>query len=115
MKVNAFLTAVSALISTLAGYGFYAGNSDEPFCLLLAIGSGLCLAVSLAGTLGIKVENEVGNVHFRIVSAIFFILFLICNLVFAVVGVRVAPYIIICGILLLAWSIIEYGIVKSKM
>jgi hypothetical protein len=114
MKANVFLIIVSLLISALCGYGFYAANSSETFCLLLAFGSGICLGITLIGTLGIKVESRTGNVNFRVVSAIFFVLFLISNLIFSFAGVKVAPYIVINGILFLIYSIIEYGIVKTS-
>ena len=114
MKANFFLSILSVLISALAGYGFYAANSGEQFCLLLAIGSGLCFAITLIGALGIKIEGRSGNINFRIVSIIFFSIFLLSNLIFGFAGVKIAPYIIINGILLLIFAIIEYGIVKSN-
>ena len=113
MKPNVFLIIVSLLISALAGYGFYAANSGEDFALLLSIGSGICLAVSLIGTLGIKSEERTLNVNFRVVSALFFLVFLASNLIFGFAGVRVAPYVIVNGVLLLIYLTIEYGLVKS--
>lgn len=113
MKGNIFLTVTAILISVLAGYGFFAANSGEPYTLLLSVGSGLCLAISLVGTFGVKIEEKSANINFKVVSAIFFVLFLITNLIFGFVGVKIAPYIIINGILLLIYAIIEYGIVKN--
>lgn len=114
MKPNIFLIVVSVLIAALSGYGFYAANSGEAFCLLLSFGSGLTFATTLSGTLGIRPKERAGNVNFKIVSAIFFVLFLISNLLFGFIGMRVAPYIIVNGIILLIYAIIEYGIIKSN-
>ncbi len=114
MKANVFLTVVSVLISALAGYGFFAANSGEDFRLLLSLGSGLCLAITLAGTLGIKLEDRAGNTNFKLVSVIFFVLLLVSNLIFAATSVKVAPYIIVCGILLLLYAVIEYGIIRHR-
>ncbi len=114
MKPNIFLIIVSVLISTLAGYGFYAANSGEAFCLLLSLGSGLSFAATLIGTLGVRPKEKKGNVNFKVVSCIFFVLFLISNLVFGFIGMKVAPYIIVNGIILLVYAIIEYGIIKSN-
>lgn len=114
MKPNIFLIIVSVLIATLAGYGFYAANSGENFSLLLSLGSGLTFAITLIGTLGIKPKERAGNVNFKIISAIFFILFLISNLIFGFTGMSVAPYIIVNGVILLIYMIVGYGIIKSK-
>ncbi|MCR4734527.1 MAG: hypothetical protein K5829_05950 [Treponema sp.] len=114
MKPNIFLIILSVLISALAGYGFYAANPDEAFRLLLTIGSALCLAVTLTGTLGIKFESKSGNINFRLVSLIFFIIFLISNIIFGIAGVKQAPYIIINGIFLLIYAIVEYGIIRAN-
>ena len=114
MKPNIFLIIVSILIAALSGYGFYAANSSENFCILLSLGSGLTFATTLIGTLGLRPKERAGNVNFKIVSGIFFVLFLISNLMFGFVGMRVAPYIIVNGIILLIYAIIEYGIIKSN-
>lgn len=114
MKPNIFLIVVSVLIAALSGYGFYAANSGEAFCLLLSLGSGLTFAITLIGTLGISPKEKAGNANFKVVSALFFVLFLISNLIFGFVGMKVAPYIIVNGIILLIYAIIEYGIIKSN-
>ncbi len=113
MKPNIFLIIVSVLIAALSGYGFYAANSGENFCILLSLGSGLTFAATLIGTLGIGLKERAGNVNFKIVSVIFFMLFLISNLLFGFIGMKVAPYIIVNGIILLIYAIFEYGIIKT--
>lgn len=60
-----------------------------------------------------KTDAGRGTVNFKIVSATIFILLLISHLIFGFTAVRPAPYVIINGILILIYAIIEYGIVKS--
>lgn len=113
MKGNFFLIIIAVLISALGGYGFFAANSAEQYVLLLSIGSGICFAVTLIGLLGIKTEAKSGGANIKALSAIFVVLFLISNLIFSFIAIKVAPYIIINGILLLIYAICVYGIVKS--
>ena len=94
MKTNKFLIILAILISALVGYGFFAANNGEQFRLLLTIGSGLCFAVTLSGCLGISIEGKTGNIHFKLISTLFLIVFFICNLFFGFLGMKVAPYII---------------------
>ena len=102
MKCNIFLTVASVLIAALIGYGFYAANSSESFVWLLCSGAGITSVLTLTG------------INITALSSIFFVLFLICNLVFAFTAVKVAPYVIINGILLIIYTIGMYGIVKSR-
>lgn len=113
MKGNIFLIIIAILVSALGGYGFYAANSAEIFVLLLSIGSALCFAITLIGLLGIKTEAKSGGTNIKVLSAIFFVLFLISNLIFSFTAIKIAPYIIINGILLLIYLVCVYGIVKS--
>ena len=105
MKCNIFLTVASVLIAALIGYGFYAANSSESFVWLLCSGAGITSVLTLTGT---------GGINITALSSIFFVLFLICNLVFAFTAVKVAPYVIINGILLIIYTIGMYGIIKTK-
>lgn len=113
MKGNVFLIIIAILVSALSGYGFYAANSSENLVLLLSIGSAVCFAVTLIGLFGIKTEAKSGGANIKALSAIFFALFLISNLIFSFTAIKIAPYIIINGILLLIYAVCVYGIVKS--
>lgn len=114
MKCNIFLTVASVLIAALIGYGFYAANSSESFVWLLCSGAGITSVLTLTGIFGISTKGRTGGINITALSSIFFVLFLICNLVFAFTAVKLAPYVIINGILLLIYAIGIYGIVKSK-
>ncbi len=114
MKPNIVLIIISVLIAALIGYGFYAANSGETNVLLLTFGSGICLALALTGALGIKFERAEAKVTIAVTSGIFFIVFLISNLIFAFTKVVPAPYIIVNGILLLMYILICYGLSKAN-
>lgn len=114
MKCNIFLTIASVIIAALIGYGFYAANSGEQFVLLLSCGTGVSMALTLTGLLGISTSGRAGGPNIKALSAIFFVLFLISNLIFAFTAVKIAPYVIVNGIILIIYSICIYGIVKSR-
>ena len=114
MKFNVFLSVIAVLIAGLIGYGFYAANSGEGFVWLLCSGAGITSALTLTGIFGISTKGRTGGINIRALSSIFFVLFFICNLVFAFTAVKLAPYVIINGILLIIYTIGIYGIVKSR-
>lgn len=114
MKFNVFLTITAILVAGLIGYGFYSANAEEQFVWLLSCGSGISLGISLIGFLGISTQGKAGGANIKVLSSIFFILFLISNIVFSFTAIKVAPYIIINGILLIIYAIGTYEIIKSK-
>ena len=114
MKCNIFLTVASVLIAALIGYGFYAANSSESFVWIITFGSGICMALSLIGILAVSTKGRAGGINIKALSSIFFVVFLISNLVFTFTKIKLAPYVIINGILLLIYAVSTYGIIKSR-
>ena len=114
MKFNVFLSVIAVLIAGLIGYGFYAANSGEGFVWLITFGSGICMALSLIGILTVSTKGRAGGINIKALSSIFFVVFLISNLVFTFTTIKLAPYIIINGILLLIYAVSTYGIIKSR-
>ena len=115
MKGNIFLIIIALVIAALAGYGFYAANSGEQYVFLIAGGAGIKFASTLAGLIGLSTDGRAGGMNIKALSLIFFVLFLVSNLVFSFTAVKPAPYIIVNGILLLVYAAGFYGIVKSGM
>lgn len=76
--------------------------------------AGITSALTLTGIFGISTKGRTGGINITALSVIFFVLFLICNLVFAFTAVKVAPYVIINGILLIIYTIQIYGIIKKN-
>jgi hypothetical protein len=112
MKVNVVLLLIAFGIAALAAFGFYAGNGGEAYQWVLTIGSGIGLFVTLGGVLALSAANG-GSVNIKVISILFFIALLIENLVFSFTAVRLAPYVIITGILLLLYVLVVYGIYRA--
>jgi hypothetical protein len=112
MKINVALLLISLAIAALAAFGFFVGNGDEPYRLVITIGSGLSFFVTLGGVFALSAANG-GTVNIKVVSALFFIALLIENVVFSFTAIRLAPYVIITGILLLVYVLIVYAITRA--
>jgi len=112
MKPNWIMVIINFAIAALVGYGFYAGNSADANKWLLTVGSGLCVFLTLTGAFGIQSSGGV-VVNGAALSVVFFIIFIISHIIFSLVPVVFAPYIIINGILLLVYVIVFYAITKA--
>jgi hypothetical protein len=115
MKINIVFLLIALAISALAAYGFHAANSGEAYALVLSLGAGLALFVTLAGTIAIGTKSgaQGGTANIRIVSGVFFLVMLIEQTVFSFVPLSLPPYIIVTGILMLIYLHIVYGIYKA--
>ena len=115
MKINPITLSIAFAIAALAGYGFFAANgmeSDIP--IANALGGGIALFVTLAGTIAVVTTDAKGStMNLRVVSALFFVIMVIEQVIFCFVSFRLAPYIIVTGLLLLIYVLIAYGIGKS--
>ena len=67
-----------------------------------------------AGILAVSTKGRAGGINIKALSSIFFVVFLISNLVFTFTTIKLVPYIIINGILLLIYAVSTYGIIKSR-
>ena len=66
-----------------------------------------------AGMMAVSTKGRAGG-NIKALSSIFFVVFLISNLVFTFTKIKLAPYIIINGILLLIYAVSIYGLIKSR-
>jgi hypothetical protein len=112
MKINWVLAFISLAIAGLSAFGFYSGNSGESFRLLITVGSGVSFLITLCGLLALSSEHG-GTVNIKVTSVLFFIALLVEHLVFSFTAIRLAPYIIITGILLLVYVLICYAITRA--
>ena len=114
MKVNPIFLLISFAISFLAGYGFFSANSGEDYQLLVSIGAGALIFITLSGILAIQSAGERGGVgNIRALSVVFLIISIISNVIFSFMTlVKPTAYIIINGILLLLYILISYAIVE---
>ena len=113
MKLNFIPTIIAIAISGLISYGFYSfHNSNNK--LLLSIGSFTFLALTLIFTIGATFDLSRTKINIRTVSALFFGTSLVSNLVFSFFEFTKPIYVIVNGILLLAYLLVIYSIQKLK-
>ena len=112
MKVNVVMLIITFAIAALGAFGFYAGNSNETYRALITIGAGLSMFITLGGLLAFSSPHR-GTANIKVTSALFFIALLIEHLVFSFTMVRLAPYVIITGILLLLYVLVCYAITRA--
>ena len=63
------------------------------------------MALSLIGIMAVSTKRRAGGINIKALSSIFFVFFLISNLVFTFTTIKLAPYIIINGLLLLIYVV----------
>lgn len=114
MKVKVVPTIIALGISALLAYALYEICHAEGKELLLAIGGGICLFLTLATCLGVRFEQSRTSANVAVVGAVFFGIMVISNAAFAYLQFATHSYIIINGILLLLFLLIEYLIAKAK-
>jgi hypothetical protein len=114
MKINGIMLVIALAIAALAGYGFFSANDGEPYQMILAIGAGVVLFITLGGTIAIKSATGRGSVaNIRVLSALFLVLFVVEQVIFSFVLFRISPYIIVTGIMLLVYILIAYAVEKA--
>ena len=112
MKINFITLIISFAIAGLIAFGIYAGNNDETYRILITMGAGISLFITLSGMLAVSSPNG-SALNIKVVSVLFFIAFLLEHIIFSLAGVAMTPYIIITGILLLFYVLICYSILRA--
>ena len=113
MKIDIFKTVIALVASALIAFGFfsfYHGDNKN----LLVIGCFFELLITGFLYLGLHFEQKRTTTLVRIVSSIFFVVFLITNLVFSFINYSYETYIIVNGLMLLAYLLIIYILLKAK-
>lgn len=115
MKVNIVTLLISLGIAALCSYAFFAINSAETdIPLANAIGGGVALFVTLAGTLSVSFESGKGpTLNIRVISSIFFVIMLVQQIIFCFIKFNLPSYIIITGLLVLIYLLIVYKSSKT--
>jgi hypothetical protein len=113
MKINFVQTIIAIALSLLIAYGLFSFNKTENN-VLLCVGSFVIIAVTLIITIGVSFELPRTTTNIKVVSAFFFAIALITNLIFTFISFSVPIYIITNGIFLLIFILISYSINKSK-
>lgn len=114
MKANLFLTVIAVLLGALLGYFAYSVACGAEGDLLCGIGSSLCFIATLVPIMGLQYDDERLGVNIRLMSLLFFIVFVISHFMFASHGVKMPLYIIVNGIILLVELAVVYKMTGIK-
>lgn len=114
MKVNVFLMFISIALTSLLGYWIYDTANGDENDVLCGICSSVCLLSTLVPTIGLQYERGRIGVNVRVLSVLFFLVFLISHFCFAIWGVTMPSYVIVNGILLVIFLSILYKMVNLK-
>lgn len=113
MKINLIKLIIAIFISVLICHRFYScAHPDKS--LLLTIDSYITLSGTMLGSIGIDFEDRRNGINIRLVSSIFFVIFLILGVIFSCFEFSNPLYVIINGLLLLIYIHITYSIYKVR-
>lgn len=115
MKLKAFPLALSLALAGLLGYFIYYITKSADCDLLWGIGATICFAITAIPILGTQYESARQGLNLKILSGIFFIIFVISHMCFARLGADVAYYIIVNGCLMIAYLALFYKISSLQM
>lgn len=113
MKVNKFPLALAFLLALIIAYFFstFHLNNDG---LVIGLGTFLVLFTTVASTVSISFDYERTTTLARTVSGLFFILFLVSQIIFTYITFNFPTYILVNGSMLILFLLIIFSIVKSK-
>jgi hypothetical protein len=114
MKIDTFTAILSVALAGIIAFFlcFYVKVDNK---LLVGIGSFLSMALTLIGTISLSFEYDKTTTLTRTTSGIFFILILISQIVFTSInGFLLPTYILVTGSATIFYTLIVYGISKSK-
>lgn len=114
-KINVIPTILAVAIAALSSYGFYVCCDSEECKTVVAIGGFVMLFASLFGMMGFTYEKTKNQSLVRVVSSLFLLVALISNIVFCSVSFAMPAYIIINGMLTLAYVLTVYLLDKASI
>lgn len=108
MKINIFLSLISFALSALLSYWAFDVASEDANAVICGIGSLLCFCATLIPSIGMSYKTSRLGPNIRIISALFFVVFLISQFCFAGFGIKMPHYVIVNGIILIMYLAIFY-------
>jgi phosphatidylserine synthase len=115
MKVNYVYGVIAVGICALLSYAVYT-ISKSMDRNVLTLCSFVAMIIPLFCAMGLKVEEtERTNINLKVLATVFFVLTLICNMIFAFcISFSMPLYIILNGLLVLIFVLIYYSIYRVK-
>lgn len=114
MRPNFFLTLITLLLTALISYLAYSvaeGMENDAIC---GVGSAVCFLTTLLPTMGMKYDSARVGANIRILSGLFFLLFLVSHACFISLGIKMPYYVIANGILLVIFLAIFYKLCSGQ-
>ena len=117
MKISPILIIVAVLVSCVLTYLIYSLCSEqETYIHILNICSFLPFVATLSLGMGISFSNNYKvNINIKVLSLCYFVLFLLIDIGFAIIGVHLNTLVILTSILLLTYFLLLYTIPKKKI
>lgn len=111
MKTSYFYMVLSVIAMAILGYWTYyvAHSNNDPNDVVVGIGTAICVIASLGPGISISLDDTRVNVNMKVLCLVAFIVLTILNFCYAEFGVSMPYYVIIVGLLLIAFV----GILKK--
>lgn len=114
MKANIFLSCISVLLALLLAYWTFSIAKGQENDIVCGVCSGVCFVATLLPMLAIRYDSGRQTTNLRILSMLFFVVFLISHFCFASLGIRMPYYVIVNGLVLLIFIALLYTISKNN-
>jgi hypothetical protein len=116
MKISAFPTLLLLIATAAIGYLAYdiANSKADPNDIVVGIGTGVSILLTLGCVLGVSIEDGRKNVNLKAWSITAFIVVTIINLCFAVIGVSMPYYLIVLALTLVIHLWVVWKLSKIK-
>ena len=112
MKISLFPTLLLIIVTVAIGYLAYnmAHSHADPNELLVGIGTGLSVLLTLGCVIGISLKNSRMNINMKAWSGVASLIMIVVNLCFAGLGVSMPYYLIVISLLLVIhlWVIYKF-------
>lgn len=111
MKISWFYAFLSLIVAVALAWLAYDIANDEKnnLDILVAIGTGITVLITLGGAIALKLENIRVSINQRVWSGVMFVVMLVANFCFAGFGVKMPWYPVIIACLL----VIHLGVARS--
>ncbi|MCQ2326126.1 MAG: hypothetical protein MJZ71_01030 [Bacteroidales bacterium] len=114
MKVKTISVIIALVISLLIAYGLYSYCVCKDNDLLLAVGGTISLFLSLASCIGLKFDYGRTTTNVSAIGGVFFLLFIVSNIIFMLVQFAVPIYVVVNGLLLSVMLLAIYKVAKAS-
>lgn len=114
MKLNIFTAILSVALASIIAFflSFYVSSANK---LILGIGSFMTLSITLVGSVSMSFDYDRTTILTRITSVVFFALLFSSQIIFTILNNFFLPtYVLVSGGMTILYSIIVYGISRSK-